>query len=134
MEGTTGLAIRRLSDSAGRLGSPIAPNDASMGVALQKAPDGVRLSLTHNQLTLIAEREHPAMAGDRTHLLDVVDIDNGIPVYAPKCRGRQCCLKRSQRLRREKPALGSQDPDQFAGCLQREHFLNVQQEVIPPDT
>ena len=93
---------------------------------LQQTPDVVRLPLAYDKLLLVAEGQHPAMAGDRGHLADVIRVHDGVAVHALKARRGQAGFHRSKCLRRQEAALSRHDPDQLAFSLQSQNFIQIE--------
>ena len=100
---------------------------------LQESPDVVRLTLTDDKFLLITERQHPAMAGDRGHLPDMIGIHDGIAVHSMKAGGGQGRFNGAKALRCQETTLGGNNPHELALGLQCEDFIQVEQKIVPSD-
>jgi hypothetical protein len=66
---------------------------------MQDLANVVRLALTDHHFEGLAESEEPALAAERAHLADVVQVDQGIAVNALKLAGWKPLFNPTQRLR-----------------------------------
>src|SRR5690348_10865470 len=80
---------------------------------VQNLTNVVRLPLAHHDLQGVAERDHPALAAQRGHLSDVVDIHDGIAVNPLELRHRQALPDRPQTLRGQETMLRGHNPYQL---------------------
>ena len=56
----------------------------SLPLALEEKANGVRSTLADHQFQLVTEREQPAMASDRAHFLDMIDVHDRVSVHSLK--------------------------------------------------
>src|SRR5579862_3502915 len=100
------------------------------GLAFQDAPDIVRLPLTDHELQTVAQCEHPAVAGKRADLADVIDVYNSVPMHALKEERLKTVLQCAKSLARHETPFACQNPNQLALGLKRQHFISIQQVIF----
>ena len=87
----------------------------------------MRLPFADDKFLLITQSQHPAMAGNRSHLPDVIGVHDGVAMHALKARSIQTGFGGAKCLRRQETPLGGHDPDQFALGLQSQDFIQIEQ-------
>jgi hypothetical protein len=86
-----------------------------------------RLPFTDDELLLVRERQKPALAAQRRHLRDMIEIDEGVAVDSRKIEIAQLLLNLLERLRCQVSLLPRNDPDQLPFGLEGQNLGAVQQ-------
>jgi hypothetical protein len=97
---------------------------------VEKLTDVSGLTLTGDELLVVAERDQPPLAAQRAHLADMIDIHQCVSMDSPEARIYKALLQYLKGLSGKVLSLGCNDPDELALCLKRKNFIRDEQEVF----
>src|SRR5579862_2080407 len=97
----------------------------------QYIANGVSLALTGDELQRVTERDQPALTAQRTHLANMIYVDDCVPMHSLELRFLEALLNRAESLSCRKPLLECNNPDHLTLGLERQNVIHVQKEVLP---
>jgi hypothetical protein len=103
------------------------------GLPVQQLANAAGLSLARNELLLVRERDQPSLAAQDTHLPDVIDIHQRVPVNSSKIRVPQPLFQDLQSLGGEVFPLCGNDPHSVAIRLECAYFVGAKKKVFLAD-
>src|SRR5271157_2938582 len=103
--------LRRPGVSAARDAGDRAEPSAS---PLKHLPDVAGQALADDELLGVGKRQQPALAAERRHFTDVIDVDERTAVDAVEDRTAQALIDPAERLSGHVALAGGNDPDDFA--------------------
>ena len=92
-----------------------------------------RQALADDELPIVVEGRKPAIAAQRSHLVDVVDVDQRVAMYSAKARANQFLLGFPEALRCQVSLLRCDDPDQLTIGLKSQNFVAFSKKYSSPD-
>ena len=97
---------------------------------MKKLTDVSGLTLTGDELLVVAERNQPSLTTQRAHLPNVIDIDERVSMNSPETSVGQALLKYLKRLRGKVLPLGCDDPDELTLGLECVNLILAEQEIF----
>src|SRR5258708_6664736 len=101
---------------------------------MQELADITGQPLAHDDLQTIAQRDHPTLAAQCTHLSDMIQIDDRIAVDAPELLFLETLLDYPQGLGSQEPLFRGNDPNQLPLGLKGQNTVRVQEKIVRPDS
>src|ERR1039457_6425387 len=103
---------------------------ARLASPLEHLPDAAGQAFANDKLLGVRKRQQPALAAERRHFTNMVDVDERTAVNAVKNRTAQALVNAAQSLSGHVALAGGDDPDDFALGLKGQHVIEIEQEVL----
>ena len=84
---------------------------------MEKLTDVSGLTLTGDELLVVAKRDQPSLAAQRAHLADVIDIHQRVSMNSPEASVCKALMQYLKGLGGKVLPLGCDDPDELTLCL-----------------